>query len=150
MGQSHHEQWQHLYQQKSHSFLEEKCYRASGVTDMAKLQASFSDLERLYRLQHFSDIVRAFQPSLANVKSFTLVISSVTHGVHVPGLVWGALQTAVEVWTKPSALQKVHTLADYSNRFSSLLVDVLTFWKKSSSCYQSSTTLFLKFMNSMT
>ena len=67
MGQSHHEQWQHLYQQKSHSFLEEKCYRASGVTDMAELQASFSDLERLYRLQHFSDIVRAFQPSLVNV-----------------------------------------------------------------------------------
>lgn len=143
------EQWQHLYQQKSHSFLEEKCYRASGVTDMAKLQASFSDLERLYRLQHFSDIVRAFQPSLESVKSFTLVISSATQDVPVPGLVWGAIQAVVEVWTKPSALNKVHKLADHSNRFSSLLVDVLTFWKKSSSTYQSSTTLFLKFMNSL-
>lgn len=96
MGPSHPEQWQNLYQQKSHSFLEEKCYRASGVTDMAKLQVSFRDLERLYRLQHLPDILRAFQPILENVKSFTLVISS-TQSVHVPGLVWGANQAVVEL-----------------------------------------------------
>lgn len=102
MGALHSEQWQRLYQQKSHSFLEERCYSASRVTDLAKLQESFSDMGNQYKLQRFSDIVQAFQPSLENLKLFTLAIFSATQDVAVTGLVWGAVQAVVEVRKKPS------------------------------------------------
>ncbi len=115
MGASHSEQWQRLYQQKSHSFLEERCYHASGVTDLATLQASFTAMEKRYALPHFADIVRAFQPSLGNVKSFTVAISSATHDIRIPGLVWGAIQAAIEVRTNALVFCRFCAPADLLN-----------------------------------
>lgn len=97
MDASQSQQWQRLYQQKMNIFLDERCRRAPGVTDPAKLQASFSDMESQYSQPGFSNILRGFQPSLNNVESFTLVISSATQSVPVSGLVWGAIQAVVEV-----------------------------------------------------
>ena len=43
MGTSHSEQWQRLYQQKSHNFLEANCYSASGMAGLTTLELSFSN-----------------------------------------------------------------------------------------------------------
>ena len=61
-GASQSEQWQRLYQQKSHNFLEANCYSASAVADLATLEMSFSNMGKDHAPKHFLVFYGRFSP----------------------------------------------------------------------------------------
>lgn len=92
-------QWQVLYREKCHDFFEERCYGASTIKGHEALQASIRGFSKKYKVPNLPDIIRAFEPSLSNLKPFSLVVHSVSQDENISNLLWGGIYAVVEVGT---------------------------------------------------